>query len=101
MTQYVYMNERVKQKKPRKPVIVVQGPEGVAVSNLFEIRVGNMVIGYAVYDRKGLDECATHDVRAWLEFHDTVQLVPVDERKAKPSASAKKAGKPVQLGLPE
>lgn len=101
MTQYVYMNDRIKQKKPRGPVIVVQKPDETLAADLFEIRVGNMVIGYVAFDRKGLDACPTHDVKAWLEFHDAVVITPVGKRSVVPTAHAKRPGKPVQLGLPE
>ena len=99
--QFVYMNERIREKKPRKPVIVVQGTDETQVANLFEIKVGDIVIGYVAFDRKGLDACLTHDVKAWVEFHDAVKLTPVKERAARPVATAKRPGKPVQARLVE
>lgn len=101
MTQYVYMNERIREKRPKKPVIVVQSPDETQVANLFELKVGDIVIGYVAYDRKGLDACVTHDVKAWVEFHDAVKITPVAARKAAPAASAKRPGKPVQTRLVE
>lgn len=101
MTQYVYMNERIREKKPRKAVIVVQGVDETQVANLFEIKVGDIVIGYAAFDRKGLDACVTHDVKAWVEFHDAVKLTPVAARKPAPEAKAKRPGKLVQSRLVE
>ena len=78
MTQYIYINHRVKQKNPRKPVIVCQSADGtIREANEFQIRVGGKVIGHVVYDRDGLPECDTHDVKAWVEFYgDCVDIVP-------------------------
>jgi hypothetical protein len=77
---YLYMNERIRQKRPRKPVIVCQNEDGSKVeSNLFCIRVPglNMVIGTIEFDPKGLDVCKTHDVKAWVEFHDAIEIIPM------------------------
>lgn len=83
------MNHRVRQKRPTKPVIVLQrtvqphrdAPKETQITeaNHFEIVVGNRVIGHVVYERKGLPACGTHDAKAWIEFEDDVQIrEPVD-----------------------
>lgn len=116
---YIYMNERIRQKRPRKPVIVCQAPEGIVESNSFALCVNGIVIGHILYDRDGLPECETHDVKAWVQLFDHVEVVPfrdlhpvrdssgVEQRTHNPlvagsspapatkPASEKKPGKPV------
>lgn len=78
--QYVYMNERIRQKRPQKPVIVVlkvdaDGHTESREANRFAIKVDGRVIGHVVYEPHGLDACETHEVKAWVEFNDDVRLV--------------------------
>lgn len=77
MTQYIYMNHRIKQKRPRKPVIVCQrtDPAQTIESNCLVLMVGGRAIGKVVFDRSGLDACKTHDVKAWVELSDQVTVV--------------------------
>lgn len=72
---YVYMNERIRQKAPRRPVIVCQEPEAILEANHFTLRLDGRVIGRIVFDRRGLDACKTHEVRAWVELHDEVNVI--------------------------
>jgi hypothetical protein len=62
---FVYMNHRIREKKPRGPVIVVQRGNG---SGKVE---GNMVVinGPCVvrFDPRGLPIAEEHHVTAWIE----------------------------------
>lgn len=97
MTQFVFMNERIRQKAPRKPVIVVQDETGAPrESNSFDLWHHGDKIGRVVFSPKGLAACKTHDVKAWIELDDLVTISSAEDRKpAKPRASEKKPGKPV------
>lgn len=78
MTQYLFMNEEIRKAKPKRPVIVNQLWDGSQrESNAFEIRVGGKYIGLVQFDPKLLSACETHEVKAWVEFLDEVELVPV------------------------
>lgn len=80
-TKYVFMNHRIRQKSPRKPVIVCQWPQGTQEANSFDLVVeGKGVIGRIVYDRKGLDAVETHEVKAWVELYDVVEVRPTELR---------------------
>jgi hypothetical protein len=88
---YVYMNHRIREATPKGPVIVVQGPDGTREADEFEIRVFGQSIGRVKFARTGLPACKTHDVHAWVQFEDDVELVPVAQ------ASAKKPNKKVKV----
>jgi hypothetical protein len=99
---YVYMNHRIKQKKPDGPVIVSQDEQTIVEANSFEITVGDQVIGYVVFDEKGLPACETHDVKAWLELNNSVVLRPIGKcivtpLKPKPVAEPKKPNNVVEF----
>jgi hypothetical protein len=76
MTQFIFMNHRIKQAEPAGPVIVCQqgagGPQREA--NEFEILYRGQPIGRAVFEPCGLAACETHAVRAWVEFEDDVDV---------------------------
>lgn len=60
---FIYMNHRIKQKRPRLPVIRVQSEDGTYVEgNMVEIRGPSTM----VYDRKGLVHAREHRVVAWV-----------------------------------
>lgn len=72
------MNERIRQKKPTKPVIVAQAPGGAqAEANRFNIYLGDgeILLGSVVFEPKGLAECETHEVKAWVELDPRVVSV--------------------------
>jgi hypothetical protein len=103
---YVYMNHRIRMKKPDGPIIVVQEDDQTVEADMFEIMVGGHIIGYVAYDPKGLDACETHDVKAWVGFSNEVELRPVIRDKSeiittphepKPVAAAKEPNSPVEL----
>lgn len=64
MKVFLFMNSRIRQKRPRGPVIVAQHSDGRTVE-------GNMVVinGPSVvrFDPRGLPICETHNVTAWIE----------------------------------
>lgn len=98
---YIYMNHRIKQKNPRKPVIVCQqveggGLDGIEEANEFEIRVNGAFIGRVKFSKGGLDVCETHAVKAWIEFVDAVDVRPAGQPARKP-ASAKLPNKQVDM----
>lgn len=112
MTQYVYMNERIRQARPRKPVIVVQrtNPAQRVESNCFAILVGGRAIGRIVFSPEGLAQCESHEVKAWIELDDDVSLIgdteivteqwlveKGGEKLQRVQASAKEPNKPVKL----
>lgn len=101
---HVYMNHRIKQKKPDGPVIVCQGELATVEANRFEITVGNEIIGYVEFNPSGLEECSTHEVKAWVEFSEAVTLRPigahtVTPHMVEPKASPKEPNKPVTWHL--
>jgi len=78
VSQFLYMNHRIRQRRPSGPVIVCQGPGETREANCFEIRLGEELIGWVKFDRKGLDACETHDVKAWVELVDHVDVTVCD-----------------------
>jgi hypothetical protein len=95
------MNHRIRMKKPDGPVIVCQEDDMLTEANLFEISVGGMIVGHVVFEPEGLGECETHDVKAWVEFNNQVQVrgcgkLIVSPRKAKPVAEAKLPNKRIK-----
>lgn len=95
---YVYMNHRIKQKNPRKPVIVCQGDDATREANefLFYSDTGEY-LGRVVFDRKGLKSCETHEVKAWVELESNVQvIVPGEIVRHMPVAYAKEPNKKVK-----
>jgi hypothetical protein len=106
---HIFMNERIRQKKPTKPVIVAQAPGGAQTeANRFNIYLGDgeILLGSVVFEPKGLAECETHEVKAWVELDPRVvsvrpagvALSEVAERPA-PVASAKNPNSPVNFLL--
>lgn len=102
MTQYVFMNHRIREKKPSGPVIVVQdeltadGPRQ-RESNSFDIWYHGDKIGRIVFDLKLLQAVDSHEVKAWVEFDDLVILSsPEDRKPRKPIAAEKTPNKPVR-----
>jgi hypothetical protein len=103
MTQFLFMNHRIRDKKPSGPVIVAQddfvldNTPRQREANEFEFWHHGEKIGRVVFDPKGLTECKTHDVRAWVEFDDLVIVSTPDEQKPKkPAATAKRANRKVR-----
>lgn len=71
----IFMNERIRQKKPTKPVIICQAPDGHQVeANRFNLYLGDgeILLGSVVFEPKGLDACETHEVKAWVELDPRV-----------------------------
>jgi hypothetical protein len=101
MTQYIFMNDRIKQRKPNGPVIVAQDDlheVKTRESNEFELWHHGDKIGRIVFDPKGLKACKTHDVKAWVELDDLVTVSSAEDRKPrKPIAAEKKPGRSVFL----
>jgi hypothetical protein len=85
--QFIFMNERIRSKNPKKPVIVCQAEGGTREANEFTLRIGDVVIGRVVYSKDGLDVCDTHEVKAWVELNDNVDVVA--GRVERPVAQAK------------
>ena len=103
MTQLLFMNHRIREKKPRGPVIVCQDDFTLdntpqqRESNEFQLWHHGEMIGRVVFDPKGLVECKTHEVRAWVELDDVVTVSSAEDRKpAKPVATAKGANRRVR-----
>ena len=99
MSQFIYMNERIRQKHPKLPVVVCQSEGGTVEANQFTLRIGSVVIGRVVFDKRGLDVCETHDVKAWVELNDNVDVIAEADVKQLPLplASEKRPNRKVQL----
>ena len=103
MTQFLFMNHRVRDSKPKGPVIVCQDDYSLdntprqRESNEFEIWHHGEKIGRVVFDPKGLADCKTHDVKAWVELDDIVIVSDAKGRRPeKPIATAKRANRRVR-----
>jgi hypothetical protein len=104
MTQYIFMNHRIREKKPRGPVIVAQDDFSAIdntprqrESNEFELWHHGEKIGRVVFEPKGLGACKTHEVRAWVELDDLVVVASKEDRKPeKPVAMSKRANSKVR-----
>ena len=102
MSQYIYMNHLIRQLEPKGPVIVAQdeitsdGPRQ-REANEFELWFHGYKLGRVVFKPEGLAACETHEVRAWVELDDLVQIVdPRDVKPEAPRASAKKPNSKVK-----
>lgn len=117
---HIFMNERIRQKRPKKPVIVAQQGGEQTEANRFNLYLGNgeILLGSVVFDRKGLAECETHEVKAWVELDPRVvtvreapdaedittataepaaSVVNAEESAPRPIASAKLPNQPVKF----
>ena len=92
MSQYIYMNHRIREKKPKVPVIVTRDGPRQREANEFELWFHGYKLGRVVFKPEGLAACETHEVRAWVELDDLVQIV--DPREVKPEAPRASAKKP-------
>lgn len=91
MTQYVFMNHHIREPVPEGPVVVCQHEGVQRESNDFELRFRGIPIGRVRFTRKGLPECETHTVHAWIELDDDIEVVDVT-----PKAKAKKPNRKVR-----
>lgn len=107
MTQYIYMNEQIREETPERPVIVVQsdsrtGLPAVREANLFDLWHDGVFIGSVKFSFEGLSACKTHDVKAWVEVSDDVVISTRDATSSKPAlpvASAKLPNTPIDFKL--
>jgi hypothetical protein len=94
MTQYIYMNHRIRERKPSGPVIVAQddlyGSPRVREADEFDLWFHGEHIGRVVFEPAGLDACETHDVKAWVELDDLVVVAYPKDYVPKPVAAEKK-----------
>ncbi len=69
MRVFIFMNHRIREKHPKKPVIRVQGSG--AADPAFNFREGNTVVinGPSIvrFDPRGLPFAPEHHVTAWIE----------------------------------
>lgn len=77
------MNHRIRQNPPGGPVVVCQAPEDTREANEFEIFFRGEPIGRVKFDPAGLAACETHDVKAWIELEDDVEVLVAARAKAK------------------
>jgi hypothetical protein len=74
---FIYMNEEIRKAKPKRPVIVCQEWDGSQrESNAFAISINGRHLGYVRFNPEGLEHCETHEVKAWVEFEDEVDVKP-------------------------
>lgn len=74
MTVYVYMNHRIREPKPRGPVIAVQSGRSLRNTNRVQIVHAGVVVGEVRFEAKGLKAAPHHHVRAFVELADGVQV---------------------------
>lgn len=104
MTQYMFMNHRIKMKKPDGPVIVAQddflGEPRQREANRFDLWHHGEKIGSVVFTGELLAACDTHEVRAWIELDDHVFVTAPDEAAPKaPVAAEKKPNAVIEYGI--
>lgn len=63
MKVFIFMNEKIRQRNPRGPVIRVQSEDGYRESNTVTIRGPSVVR----FDPRGLPVAQEHHVTAWIE----------------------------------
>lgn len=78
MNVIIYMNEQIRNAKPKGPVIDVIEKQGsmkrVTQTNEAALFVDGQYIGRVVYDPAN-NPSDTHCVKAWVEFNDSVEVV--------------------------
>lgn len=79
MTTFIYMNDRIKQKRPRKPVIKAdnQHTGREAEANCFDVTVSGALVARVIYDPKR-NPSQTHHVKAWVEVYAGAEVRPGD-----------------------
>jgi hypothetical protein len=65
---YVYMNERIREKVPSGPVIVVQTGKRLRHTNRAQLVHGDVVVGEVRFVKSGLKAAPRHRVRAFVEL---------------------------------
>ncbi len=74
MKTVIYMNHRIREKVPSGPVIRVTRGRSVRDTDEVTILVGGRVIGRVVYDPEN-NPSSSHEVKAWVELADGVEVV--------------------------
>lgn len=75
--QFIFMNHKIRQVKPDGPVIVCQDAHGKQrEANRFALVVNGQTIGWVEYVPTGLEAVESHDVKAWVELFDFVEVHP-------------------------
>jgi hypothetical protein len=72
---YVYMNEKIREKKPSGPVIVVQTGKRLRCTNRARLVVDGKVIGEVRFAARGLSVAPKHHVRAFVELRSDVKVL--------------------------
>jgi hypothetical protein len=76
---YIYMNEHIKEAKPKDPVICTfdNQTKRVVYSDVVEIRDRHgVVLARVKYDPKGIKN-SPHHAKAWVEVYDGSSLAKV------------------------
>lgn len=71
---YIYMNEAIRDKKPKKPVIVVQEGNNITNSNLVHISYQGKHVASVRFNPRGLKDAPKHHVRAWVDVSDECEI---------------------------
>lgn len=96
--QFIFMNHKIRQVKPDGPVIVCQDAHGKQrEANRFALVVNGQTIGWVEYVPTGLEAVESHDVKAWVELFDFVEVHPEGPGLQRPAASKKKPNKVVKI----
>jgi predicted ThiF/HesA family dinucleotide-utilizing enzyme len=74
VARFIYMNERIRDKRPRGPVIVVQTGKKLRTTNRAMLVHRGEVIGEVRFEEDGLKAAPLHHVRAFVELADDVDV---------------------------
>lgn len=74
MKRYVYMNHRIREPKPSGPVIAVQTGKKLRNTNRVQFLLDGVVVGEVRFEAAGLRAAPQHQVRAFVELADGVDV---------------------------
>lgn len=74
MKRFVYMNEKLRSKNPRDPVIAVQTGDRIRNTNRVQLVHHGVVVGEVRFEPKGLRAAPKHHVRAFVEVFGDVEF---------------------------
>lgn len=75
MKRFIFMNHRIREPKPKGPVIVHQSGQLQRFSNRLKLYVDGRLIGEVRYSPRGNRSIASHSVRAWVELQPCVNVL--------------------------
>lgn len=67
MKTVIFMNHRIREKKPSGPVIRAVRGKKITESNCLKLMFAGKEVGRVIYDPKN-NPSTTHEVKAWVEW---------------------------------